>query len=426
MGQNDSSFLLFLAVLPALAVMFFVWKMDKREKEPISLLIQLLGLGALSTISAIILEIVAQGVLNEFAENWIDKSYYSKDTLFMSESHRLCYQLINTFLCVALIEEAGKFVMLYLRTWKCPDFDFSYDAVVYSVATSLGFATVENIMYVFGSEDSIQTALLRAVLSVPGHAFFSVFMGCFYGRAKYAHYMKDKKGTRRNMLLALTSATVIHGFYDFCLFMGDDEYIITFFAFEIILTIVSITMIIMLSRHDKQVGVPRALVNPFYTGYPQPFFPPVNPVYPGYPQPYRPPVNPGYPAQTGYPQPYRPPVSTGYPAQTGYPQPYRPPVNPGYPMQTGYPQPYRPPVNPGYPMQTGYPQPYQPQMQQNNSVQTQYPNGLPRPAATQNTSMPELTSLPKTDAPSASGIRTETAVSDPFKADFSDPANPDL
>ena len=426
---TDSWFLLMLAVLPALAVMFFVWKMDKREKEPVKLLLQLLGLGALTTISAIILETVFNAILNGLTSDWRAESILTGKLEFVSESKRFWYQFLNAFFCVAMVEESGKFLVLYLRTWKCPEFDFSYDAVVYAVASSLGFATVENILYVFRSENGLSTAVMRAITSVPGHAIFAVFMGCFFGKAKYSHYIQDRKATRRNMLLSLTVPTLLHGFYDFCLFMEDDDYLIAFFGFEILITILAIYMIIRLSHNDKPVSDPRPVWNPFAPayrmsgypmqgGYPQPYRPPVYPGYPmqgGYPQPYRPPVYPGYPMQTGYPQPYRQPVNPGYPMQTGYPQPYRPPVNPGYPAQTGYPQPYRPPVNPGYPAQTGYPQPYRPPVNPAgtapNAYQTHYPNGYARPGVTQNASMPELN--PKPQAPAAPTAPSASAPENP-------------
>ena len=347
---TDSYSLLMLAVLPAFAVMFFVWKMDKREKEPVKLLLQLLGLGALTTISAIILEQVFIALLNGMTSDWYTESDLTGELIFDSASHRFWYQFITAFGCVALVEESGKFLMLYLRTWKCPEFDFSYDAVVYAVASSLGFATVENILYVFRSENGVGTALMRAMTSVPGHAIFAIFMGCFYGKAKHSHYIQKKSAARRNMLLALLVPTLLHGFYDFCLFMQEDEYLIAFFGFEIIITIVAIFMIIRLSHHDKPVADPK-------------------PVWPPFVPPF------GYP--NGYPQPYRP-AAPGYPAQTGYPQPYRPPVTPAYPAPNAY--------------------------------MNRYPNGYVRPGVTQNAQMPGLT-IPNPATPAAPTPSVESAAS---------------
>ena len=170
MGESDNSWvLLILAVLPAAVVMYFVWKMDKREKEPVKLLMQFFGLGALSTISAIILELLFGNLLNSALGSWIPEQETILDDPMekMEFWHKFIYQFINNFFCIALVEEAGKYVMLHVRAWKCPEFDYSYDAIVYAVATSLGFATVENILYVFNSERGVSVAVMRAILSVP-------------------------------------------------------------------------------------------------------------------------------------------------------------------------------------------------------------------------------------------------------------------
>lgn len=317
MGETSSWFLFILAVLPAIVVMYFVWKMDKREKEPFKLLMQLFGLGALSTITAIILELVLGSVLSSATAGWIPELPYSGDeeegVELMSYGHRVIYQILSNFIGIALVEEAGKFMMLHLKAWKSPEFDFSYDAVVYAVATSLGFATVENILYVFMPGGGLSVALLRAVLSVPGHAIFAVFMGCFYGKAKYAKFTNNKKSLHKNMWLALLVPVLLHGFYDFCLSMGETTFVVVFFAFEIVVMIVAIMLIRRLSNFDQRVAPPRI---PPFIGFPG------MPGYPAGAYPY---------AQGGYGM--QPPMY-GNPAAPVF-QPGQFPNAPGYPMPNG-------------------------------------------------------------------------------------------
>ena len=116
---------------------------------------------------------------------------------------------------VAVSEEVCKIVPVHLAAWKHPAFDYRFDAVVYSVSSALGFAAVENIIYVVQSD--LRTAVSRAVLSVPGHFFFAVAMGLLLSRAKQAEKRGD--GRRRTILcaLAILAPVVLHGVWDFLL-----------------------------------------------------------------------------------------------------------------------------------------------------------------------------------------------------------------
>uniref|UniRef100_A0A7V1EHM3 PrsW family intramembrane metalloprotease n=1 Tax=candidate division WOR-3 bacterium TaxID=2052148 RepID=A0A7V1EHM3_UNCW3 len=95
--------------------------------------------------------------------------------------------------------------------YKNIEFDEVMDGIVYCVASSLGFATIENIFYVF--EYGVGTGILRAFLSVPGHALFGALMGYYIGRAKF-----DKPNEKRLITLGLLFAILTHGIFDFLLF----------------------------------------------------------------------------------------------------------------------------------------------------------------------------------------------------------------
>ena len=122
------------------------------------------------------------------------------------------FLLLDNFLVVAVSEEVCKIVPVRLAAWKHPAFDYRFDAVVYSVSSALGFAAVENILYVVQSD--LRTAVSRAVLSVPGHFFFAVAMGLLLSRAKQAE--KQGNGRRRTVLcaLAVLVPVVLHGVWD--------------------------------------------------------------------------------------------------------------------------------------------------------------------------------------------------------------------
>ena len=279
-----------LAVLPAVVLMWYIWFKDKIEKEPIGMLLGLMALGAVMVIPAGLIEVGLCEVLDSVL---YEGNYF--------------YMLIENFLIVALTEELCKFIILRLRTWRSPHFNYTFDAVVYSVAVSLGFATLENIMYVMGGS-AVSIAILRGVLSVPGHAIDGVFMGWFYGLAKRAECAGDPKGKSANLRRALYVPLLTHGFYDFCLTTEEDMFILVFLVFEIVITVIAVRKVRELSRNDAPllpVGTPFGqFVRSGVQQYQQPY------IYDQYGRPQQ---------YGGYQQPYQ-----GYPQQQngGYQQPF--------------------------------------------------------------------------------------------------------
>ncbi|MBQ3379387.1 MAG: PrsW family intramembrane metalloprotease [Clostridia bacterium] len=221
----------FLAILPCVVLFIIVWRSDKIEKEPPQLLLKLLIGGALTIISAMIIGLIGTAILN---------------ALVVEGS--LLYLIIDNFIVTALVEEGGKYFVLKRLTWRSPAFDYTFDAVVYAVTVSLGFAVVENILYLSGA--TVGLAFMRGILSVPGHAMDGVFMGYFYGIAKRCEYRGDFRSMKLNLKLALIVPMLLHGFYDFCLSTGSDVFIAIFFIFEIIVTVVTIIKFRKLSKQD--------------------------------------------------------------------------------------------------------------------------------------------------------------------------------
>ena len=157
--------LLAAAVLPAVFLLSRVNKMDTIEKEPWSILRKLLIFGALSGIPAALVESLLTGVL-----------------LGALTEGTVLYNLVAGFIVAALVEESFKFFFLYKFTFKSPDFNYRFDGVVYAVFVSMGFAILENILYVF--QGGIGVAVTRALLALPLHAACGVYMGIAYGQQK--------------------------------------------------------------------------------------------------------------------------------------------------------------------------------------------------------------------------------------------------
>lgn len=183
------------AIGPAIYLLCYIYKQDTIEKEPTKMLVQLFFLGCLAGVIACVLEEIGTLVLNNFVD-----------------PNSPAGEVIMAFFIVAIAEEGAKFLLLKKRTWKDPNFNFRFDGVVYAVFVSLGFAAFENVGYVFSF--GLSVSVPRALLAIPAHMGFAVFMGAFYGRAKLCEANGDNTGKKLNLIIGYLMAVLLHGFYD--------------------------------------------------------------------------------------------------------------------------------------------------------------------------------------------------------------------
>lgn len=226
--------LLAAAVLPAIYLLSRVYKMDTIEKEPWSILRKLLLWGAISGIPAALVESLLTGVV---------QSVFAEGTL--------AYNLVFGFVVAALVEESFKFFFLYKFTFKSPDFNYRFDGVVYAVFVSMGFAILENILYVF--QGGLGVAVTRALLALPLHAACGVYMGIAYGQQKVNSLYKPASFTSV-AAACLPVPILIHGFYDFCAFMQTIPFAIIFIVFVIAVFIITLKQLKKASQEDAPVN----------------------------------------------------------------------------------------------------------------------------------------------------------------------------
>ena len=222
------------AVLPAVFLMRYIYRKDTVEKEPPSLLLSLVFMGVLAALAAMVLERIGEGILNRTV------SQYSR-----------WYVILLAFLVVGAAEEGCKLFFLKRRSWWDPNFNYRFDGVVYAVFVSLGFAAFENVLYVF--RYGLSVVLPRALLAIPGHMGFAVFMGCFYGRAKLCEGYGDEAGKQGNLFLGWLSATVLHGIYDSCAMIGSGASTVAFLVFVVLMYLVVLRRIDRESRTDHPI-----------------------------------------------------------------------------------------------------------------------------------------------------------------------------
>jgi protease PrsW len=187
--------LLALAIAPGVAICIFIYIKDKYNREPLGLLLVSFILGMFSTIPAIIVQALSQTTLESLAGK-----PFTEVAVF-------------AYLVVALSEEGSKYLMIRFFGYRRKSFDEPFDGIVYAVMVGMGFATLENIGYVY--QHGIGTGIMRMFLSVPAHATFAILMGYYMGLAKFDPINKTKY-----LFLAILLPVIFHGTYDYCLFLG--------------------------------------------------------------------------------------------------------------------------------------------------------------------------------------------------------------
>ncbi|MBC7976854.1 MAG: PrsW family intramembrane metalloprotease [Myxococcales bacterium] len=186
-------------VIPAVVAMWFVDRLDAKRPEPRRTRRLVAFVGMLSVIPALILEVVVSG----HASAWVEPQLTYQGSSFQA------------YVVAAAIEEACKIVVVYWVVWRRPDFDERMDGIVYAARAGLGFALVENVMYLLDQqslESQLYVWVLRALLAVPGHAMWTGMIGAPAARRRF-----DGKGL--GLLGGYLLAVAFHGTYDVAVFI---------------------------------------------------------------------------------------------------------------------------------------------------------------------------------------------------------------
>jgi protease PrsW len=194
-----------VAAAPSLALLTYFYLRDRYEREPIGHLVAayLLGMFALAA---------AQGATFMVAD-WV-----SSDWLHTGGEPA---RLFDAFVLAGVVEELAKWVVLVAAVYAWREFDEPMDGLLYGVAIALGFATLENFLFL--SSRGLFIAWQRAIFAVPAHALFGSCMGFYVGRAKFASADGEGVRPRRfwlSMILSFAVPVGFHGSYDYALLHG--------------------------------------------------------------------------------------------------------------------------------------------------------------------------------------------------------------
>ena len=235
-------FELALALIPAVVLLAAIYTADTADREPWGLVLKCVGLGALAIIPIAIIEGIADEVFS---------LTFGADTL--------SYLFISTLIGVALVEEAFKMAAALIPAWKSDQFDYVFDGIVYCVAAAVGYAAIENVMYVCLADPSemLDTAVVRALMSVPSHVFDGILMGVFVGYAKLWKFRGNDGKKTAFLVLALVAPMIEHCLYDFFASIEGDAaslFVIGMVFVEYVLAFVIVFK--LRGKHDIAIPLP--------------------------------------------------------------------------------------------------------------------------------------------------------------------------
>jgi RsiW-degrading membrane proteinase PrsW (M82 family) len=188
----ETGYLFLLAVAPAAFWLWYFYNKDRYEPEPLSWILFVYLLGIAVTIPVAMIE----GVMGEFLPGFL-----------------------IVVMVAPIVEEAGKYLVVRKTVYESGEFDEPVDGIIYAAAAGLGFATLENVIYVFSAFETslvlaLQTGLIRAVISVPGHVLFSAMWGYSLGKARFLPAEKRPVVIAAGLILAMAS----HALFNLLLF----------------------------------------------------------------------------------------------------------------------------------------------------------------------------------------------------------------
>ena len=216
------------SIIPTLIIAIIIYNLDK-HKEPIKILLKLFIGGIIATLLVLIIVLGLNYIIPEIA--------------IIDGSLPTIKLFINILITIGITEELSKWIITYFLSYNNKEFDEIYDIIVYSVFVSLGFATLENILYVTESAYAINIAIVRGVLSIPAHTALGVIMGSFLGLAKIADINNNSYEKKQNILYSILIPIELHTIYDLCSISKNIYLTYFFYIFVILLFIFTIVII---------------------------------------------------------------------------------------------------------------------------------------------------------------------------------------
>lgn len=236
------------SIIPVLIILAVIYNSGDVKKQPLWLLTILFIGGILSWVMV--------RYISKFLGNDIYKSQIEINEALGNKGFFLV-----SFGIIAIIEEISKYIVITIMCFKNKFFKNPYDAIMYAVCISLGFAFVENIMYI--NNFGMGVAISRAIFSIPAHASFGIIMGYYLGVSKLCCDKGESNASALTRYSAFFIPLIFHGFYDYLLNFNTESIYIIFLIYVIIMYAFVIFLLFRLNkiddkwlRHQKKESIP--------------------------------------------------------------------------------------------------------------------------------------------------------------------------
>jgi RsiW-degrading membrane proteinase PrsW (M82 family)/uncharacterized protein YbaR (Trm112 family) len=178
--------LLALGLAPGVFWLAYFYKKDKLEPEPKKLVLKTALFGIIAVIPVYLIEMMLSTT-----------------------------DAIDAVIAAPVIEEGAKLLAVFVAVYSNPEFDEPLDGLIYGAAAALGFASIENALYLYKEYENADGSaplvlIVRSLLSVPGHVLFSSLWAGALGRAKFL----DQKTRRRVIGKGLLWAMGAHALFN--------------------------------------------------------------------------------------------------------------------------------------------------------------------------------------------------------------------
>ena len=195
------------SVVPALLLAGYVWRSDVTAREPLSLLAATFLLAVLTAGFAAVVNGLVQPAFSSLG---------------------IVGMILFFYVVVGPVEEAVKLLAVWLYAYDADRFAAVIDGAVYGAVAGLGFATIENAMYIgraVGEVGGVSLGLeligiggditATRALAGPGHVIYSAFAGYYLGLAKF-----NPENRGPIVVKGLVVAALIHATYNATVGLG--------------------------------------------------------------------------------------------------------------------------------------------------------------------------------------------------------------
>ena len=205
-----------LGILPSLIWLFYYVRKDLHP-EPKKMIIKVFFYGILTTIPVFFLQLSLSKILDTLGHYGVFDGF------------PIAADILKWFIVIALTEEILKYLVVRLTVLKGPELDEPLDVMLYMVVVALGFAALENILYLFSPDNnasfssvlktSVGISFIRFIGATFLHTLCSSVLGYFIAMSMY-----NPKEKIRIVITGVSAATILHGFYNFSIIIFESPF----------------------------------------------------------------------------------------------------------------------------------------------------------------------------------------------------------